>query len=128
MTKRATCSRSNSPNGRIGLCGSVNPGRWFMRARSFLRSASRPRASGASTRKLACGVTVRGGLERPLAPDASPRARGWYDELGCAPAAADQNCKAKSMSRFLSQYTLPRYRPGPTLRISSRILCASSDV
>src|ERR1700756_5213384 len=56
MTKRATCSRSKRPKGKIGFCGSATPGAWFIEASRALSSASCPGRIGARTMKLDCGV------------------------------------------------------------------------
>ena len=39
-----------------------------------------------------------------------------------------ENFSAKSISRFLPQYTFPRYKPGPIWRISSRTQWARNEV
>ena len=78
-----------------------------LRSSSPATRAGPPPASGrigAATMKLDCGVM----RERP---------------------PCRQNCSEKSISRVLSQYTLPRYSPGGWIsRISSRIQWATIDV
>src|SRR5690349_10719582 len=61
ITKRAKCSRGNSPKGTSVLCGSAAPGAAaeFICASNSRSAASRPAASGASTVNCDCGVTAR---------------------------------------------------------------------
>ncbi len=73
------------------------------------------------------GSAVHGGeqLTELVQPAGSDRSQ--HHEVGLRRHQCG-NCRAKWMVRFLSQYTTPRYRPGPSWRISSRMCLATSEV